>query len=112
MHDEAQMTEGELWILLGRQLSVAERKAIPESPEALMKRAQQWFDGKRSELHDAICSNPQVRVLHERDDVGPLVAAISDLIAGFCIGVSPITVAYLSIRLGIDRLCRDHWEGN
>jgi hypothetical protein len=112
MHDEAQMTEDELWVLLGRQLSVTERKAIPDRPEALIERARQWFDSKRSELSDAICSNRQVRELYEHDDMGPLAVAISDLIIGVCIGVSPITVAYLIVRIGVGRLCRAHWADN
>jgi hypothetical protein len=103
------MTEEQLLVLLGSELAVSERALRLPSPAELVAKAQLWLQINMQYFQDAICTQTRVRKIVEHKD-GELVAAIADLIASFCVGVSPVTVAYLLVRRGLKSLCKAYWE--
>lgn len=104
------MSKQALWVQVGRELTRNEDHALPLDPRELRDRAKAWFSANKEELEKRICSNV-VRELVDTSDAPTLVAAIADLISACCIGVSPITVAWLITRQGLHAFCARQWDG-
>ena len=104
-----QMSEKQLWVQIGRELTRGEDHALPLDPRELRDRAKSWFSGIEEELANRICT-PAVRKFLDGGDTPALIAAIADLISAWCIGVSPITVAYLLMRKGLHTFCANKWS--
>jgi hypothetical protein len=43
----------------------------------------------------------------DNQDLEALVLAIADLVAGVCLGVSPVTVSVLLVKIGLKKLCSE-----
>lgn len=103
------MSEDELLEDLGRELAASDLEALPKSLAALRLRAEVWLTEQRDDFQSQICNSERIRWMAEHKEAG-LVTAIADLIAALCIGVSPITVAYLLTRRGITSFCSSFWD--
>ncbi|MBI1746125.1 MAG: hypothetical protein HYR55_06010 [Acidobacteria bacterium] len=71
------------------------------------------YENLRGKLQAAICTNQQLRALHDTVGDGKkalLVAALADLVSGLVVGISPITVAVLMVKDGLEVYCRKLWE--
>jgi hypothetical protein len=70
--------------------------------------ARQWLARHRSVIQLKVCSSHVARICRDNPkafDRVILVAAIADLIAAVCVGVSPIVVAVLIVKAGVTELC-------
>ena len=104
-----QMTEQELWVQIGRELTREEEHALPLDARDLRDRAKAWFSANKKALEDRICI-PDVRKVFDGGDTPTLITAIADLISACCTGVSPVTVAYLLVRKGLNTFCANRWK--
>jgi len=105
----AAMTERELLIALGRELAERERNLRLPGPGELAAKGQVWLDSHLYMLQDKLCKSHEIRSIVAHEDAA-LVTAVADLIASYCIGVSPVTVAYLLCKREIGSLCSEIWN--
>jgi hypothetical protein len=101
----SEFSEADLLARIGRELTANDVGGAPGGRPALIAQGKAWFSSKSADLKKTIC--PKVQEFGElvRTDTVALIAAIADLIASICVGVSPITVAALCVKYGLDRLC-------
>lgn len=104
------MSDDELWMTIGNSaISAGIHKSILPESDAL-KAGKLWFDLNRDAIRTRVCGSWVAALLSQGGDSQQieltfLAAAIADLIAGACLGVSPLTVAVMITRLGIKSLC-------
>ena len=112
MQDEIpaeQMSENELWIQLGRELTQSDDHALPLDPRELIARAKAWFAANKKTLEDRICT-VRMRTIADGGDNQVLIIAVGEVISACCVGVSPVTVTCLIIRKGLKKFCARHWK--
>jgi hypothetical protein len=97
------MREEDLFLALGQQIAEGEEHMRPPSPAELVVKGKVWFQSHLASLQGAVCQ-VKVRSLIDGDDA-VLLAAVADLIAGLCLGVSPVTVSYLICKRGMKSFC-------
>ena len=102
------LSEQELLVQIGLELTRGEERAVPFDPRELLERGKAWLSAMGKELAERVCT-AEVRALLRESDTPTLIAAIADLVASCCFGVSPITVAYLLVRRGLQKFCSRHW---
>lgn len=90
--------------MLGASRSTGASPATARDGKAILANARRTLRQRicvdeRVKAECAAAGNPKVL----------LAAAIVDCIAGAVTGVSPITVAVLLVREGLDSLCKDIW---
>lgn len=102
---------GELYEKAGEELLGEGAFVSPKTRESIRLAGKRWVDNNKARLVQLICKNENIIKLYNKmeDPKGEkkilLVTAIADLIAGVCIGVSPVTVAALLTKEGINKLC-------
>ena len=100
----------ELYKLIGEQL-LSETLGIDEfSDEETKEEAVDWENQQRVNLRKSICGSDPYRAYIENPegwDWVMIVTALADLIAGVVVGVSPLTVAALILKKGLDKLCAE-----
>ena len=107
------LEEDDLLELIGAELAKHEEAALPFSREELISKGKKWLQGNWNALHDTVCASPQIRELVEKaGSKSQLILAVSDLITGLVTGVTPITVAYLLTKTGIEKLCEPDWRAD
>lgn len=89
-----------------------DRKSIlPRKPSEIIEIADIWFKKKRNQFATIVCGNEKIKRLQDSsNEVNQnvfLAAAVADLISGAITGVSPITVAVLIVKKGLDSICKD-----
>jgi hypothetical protein len=63
-----QMTEQELWVQIGSELTLEEEHALPLDARDLRDRAKAWFSASKKALEDRICT-PDVRKIFDGGDI-------------------------------------------
>lgn len=99
-----------LYFDIGEQLSHSEAFLVPLSPKNYVKASRIWMEEKIGDFRELICPSQIVQaVLVDQDnqDLEALVLAIADLVAGVCLGVSPVTVSVLLVKIGLKKLCSE-----
>lgn len=91
--------------LLGNELDYISDAAFRRSVIRQIDIAKIWLKANSDAFRKRICSSHKVRSLLKDNYINLAVVAIMDLISDICIGVSPITVAVLIVKIGIDKLC-------
>lgn len=93
---------------IGAQLLSDTLGALPPSDREKRGAGDEWVKQNLTALRKRICSSETVRLYFEDpsrwNDV-LIVAAVSDVILGYCSGVSPICVAALLCKRGLRALC-------
>lgn len=100
-----QLEEQQLFDELGRDLA-ATTFGAGELPSEDVGRS--WFAAHLDTLRSKVCGSNIAEVYRQNPakwDNVMLIAAISDLVAGAITGVSPVTVAALIVKKGIEKLC-------
>ena len=94
-----------LLIMLGSSHALGASPETPRDGKAILKNA-------KKALRSQICSSENVRRAYASTENSKvlLVSAVIDCIAGAVTGVSPITVAVLLVKEGIDELCGELWS--
>jgi hypothetical protein len=103
------LSDDELLLRLAHQLAARDRDALPRLPKELLDLAETWLAQHMNELQRLICTSDRVHNLYNDGETPTLVAAVADLISSICVGVSPLTVAYLLTRFGLRKLCSELW---
>jgi len=82
--------------------------------DRLVEIGKRLYEKNKARIAIAVCTSPNVREAYvsykEKEDAYMLLAVIADVIAALTIGVSPIVAAKLTVKLGLEALCRDHWK--
>jgi hypothetical protein len=65
-----------------------------------------WIQDHSDAIKDIICESSVVKKLVDDADQFQLVIAIADLVSALCIGVSPITVSAIIVKIGLKKVCR------
>lgn len=102
-------SEEELYRLLGNELWEAEKKlnAFPPTKSQLIATAEKFLSKNWIKIQDLICKDNFIRKVDNNDTV-TMIFAISDLISSIVTGISPITVAVIIYKYGIERLCPEN----
>lgn len=85
------------------------------SPSDLVKRGAEIMLNLRTRLAPIICADSRIRNLHKaakEEGTITVIVAVMDCIAGYITGISPLTVAVLIFRQGLDSLCCDKWKSD
>lgn len=96
------LSESELWLLLGQEISPG---LGSRDPKFLIAAAKAWFDARISDIRTAVCGNGTVTQARASEDRGVLLSALYDVIAPLLGGIPAATVTVLILRYGLDRLC-------
>lgn len=102
-------TENELYRIIGEQLLSKSLGADEFSDEDMESEAIGWFGQMETRLSEIICKS---RIYHvyvknpERWEWFMIVASLADLISPAVIGISPLAVAALLLKKGLDNLCK------
>lgn len=98
----AQLSEDDLYASLGQHLTA--RQAFPLTKPQQIQRGQQWFTAKLATFRTSVC--PELpRILAEDSDEKTLILSIGDIIATAVIGVPPLVVSALIVKIGVKTLC-------
>jgi hypothetical protein len=101
----------EMYLEIGKQLVGEHDAALPLTHSQYIERGKKWFEKKISTFQETICNNePIKKVFTENSEEKALIMAIADLIASATMGVSPITVATLVVKIGADKFCSTYWK--
>lgn len=104
------LSEQDLLIRLGKELTADEQRALPLSTQELIERANNWLDVKTTQMRGVVCSNVNVKKYVSDSDYEKLLTTIADLIASVCGGVPAINVSALLIKRGLKKLCAQEWK--
>lgn len=106
--DLLDLPPNELYATLGRELEGESLSAFPLPAGEFIRRGKEWYSQRRNQFVRAVCSSAHIRrLLQDKRSVDRvmLTSAIADLISSVCFGVSPVVVAVLLIREGVESLC-------
>jgi hypothetical protein len=96
-------SDDELYRMIGAEVSGLAGRHTDD--EALVERGRRWFELKLPQLRDAICGNVAITTLIKNGDEAQLATAVVDVVTALSLGVSPVTIVTLLIRMGLTRLC-------
>ncbi|WP_309385803.1 hypothetical protein [Cerasicoccus frondis] len=75
------------------------------------EKGRTWFQRHKTELREKVCGTYLAKLAADENggwDRVLIVAGIADLIANRCVGVSPLSVAALILKLGLNSLCQQN----
>jgi hypothetical protein len=102
------LSEDDLYLEIDRQLMPPGFRIDLRGIDVKVESGKSWFEEWRTRIRDRICT-PTARASLDRaieaPGSGTLLIAIADMIAGIVVGVSPVTVAALVVKLGLGRFC-------
>ncbi|PPK65569.1 hypothetical protein V5P93_005040 [Actinokineospora auranticolor] len=100
----AQMDTDGLLELLASQVSP---QVTPGEPERRRKFAEVWFENRKRQIRGVLCADGKSKLagLDDAGDKSALVGAVADLLAAHFSGPVVFTIAALSVRVGLTRLC-------
>lgn len=102
------LNEEELFQQIGTEFSSSD--AFPPSKQDLIKVGKRWWTHNKERLVTSLCSSEVIKTTFDSGDELALASAILDLISGLITGVSPITVAVLVMKLGLEKICKQQWD--
>lgn len=86
-------------------------QAVPLTAKQLRQLAQNWFRANSQKISDQICTSKKIYSLANGSRKSKeLVLAICDLIISIQFGVSPLLVAVLVVKVGLDKICQSYWS--
>ncbi len=98
------MTESELLVHIGSDLSEANRSAVQPSRSELIALANGWLEARRKQLQKVLCTDEMRKRLTALDNSADLLT-LFDVLVGVVTGVQPATVAALILKRGIRTIC-------
>ena len=99
------MDTDRLFRMLASENSLGASPGTSRDGKAILENARRTFRQK-------ICSDERVRYAHGLAEGSKVqsVAAILDCVSGSISGVSPVTVAVLLVKEGVEALCQEAWR--
>lgn len=95
------------FILKIEQQSLGVTNDEPSQEERRLK-GESWFEVNRQKLKEAVCENEKLLVAISKvgsDDQVSLGLLIADAITSITIGVPPVFIAALIVKIGVNSLC-------
>lgn len=106
----ARMDESELFDKAYAELN-PDRFAIGDEDENGRRRAVTgWLADNAAQLQKAVCGPATARLRNLEGtsrDAAALIIGVADLIADAVVGISPLTVAAILVKIGLDRFCNN-----
>jgi hypothetical protein len=94
---------------LGRE--VVHFSGAPLTPKQLESIAQKWLQGKTEFITERVCkSNRVYKLINNEGYSKELVFAVCDLIVSIQFGISPLLVAVLIVKGGLNKICETYWR--
>lgn len=94
---------------LGRE--IVHFQGSPLTSKQLESIAKRWLQGKREFISEKICSSNQIKELVNTEGYSKeLILAICDLIISIQFGISPLLVAVLIVKGGLNKICETYWS--
>lgn len=101
-------SEDELLRMIGAEVSGLPGAASHD--DVLVERGRKWLKMKLPQLRTAICGQTAVKSFVNNADEALIATAICDIIANMTLGVSPVTLTSLIMRIGLQRFCKTDGE--
>ena len=97
--------EDELFYMLGKDYLKSTENMLPFSRKEVVKMGKSWFKSNNEKIKKVICQDDVFLTLVDQNDRILLLTAISDLISGIVLNVSPFTLANIILKMGIKNYC-------
>jgi hypothetical protein len=111
MPETPTFSDDELFRVLGEELSANEMGAAMPPYEVLVQKGRDWMASNKQKLCDSICHSPKLRTFIVGDNFGEeALLVISDIVMHEIIGVPPVAVSMLFVRLGYHKLCHSYLQ--
>ena len=82
--------------------------AILKPPGELRNIAKSWFQERKSDFQEFICSNPKLSKLRDKGDLVAIILEISDLIKIPFDEFEILIVAALIMKYGLEEFCKGY----
>jgi hypothetical protein len=103
LQDYIDLTEPELYVVLGRDLSAGH--ALPSSPDEASRVGRNVFIGALPLIRQVVCGNSAVASIRDETTVLRLATRLVDLLTPL-FGTPPVfSIAVLIAKMGLDKLC-------
>jgi len=84
----------------------------PSDKQSLIALGHSWFESKRDQIRNILCTNKQLHELfftkdEQKLDIKECVLLISDLIVSLSGGIPVIYISVLIIKIGLREICND-----
>lgn len=99
--DLLRLAEHDLYEMIGDEL--AGHPVFPLTRDELIERGRAWYRAHLDQIRSVVC--PHAETLTEDSDVQSALIAVTDLLAGAILHVTPVRVAALVIKAGVRKLC-------
>ena len=94
---------------LGRE--IVHFQGAPLTSKQLESIAKRWLQGKREFISEKICTSNEIYELVNSGSYSKeLIMAICDLIISIQFGISPLLVAVLIVKGGLNKICEAYWR--
>ncbi|WP_432836758.1 hypothetical protein [Dactylosporangium sp. CA-092794] len=106
------LSDDDLYLELGNVILGLGPGASPKDPEANRRFGLQWFNSRREQFQQTVCSNERVIAIRRSSDSEQLiaVATIADALMAIVGLPASTVVSILIIRLGLDSYCDRYWS--
>jgi hypothetical protein len=106
MDNHSNLTNDELYQIIGRELAARDLSATPPSLKDMALRGKQWMEDNQENLCKLFCRSARVQQLCESSSLErDGLVVLMDIAAHATIGVPPFAASLLFIRLGYHKLC-------
>ena len=100
------LNETDLFFDIGLSSST-DLEFLGKSKKQIIEAGKRWYSANQLKLKSAVCKESVLNTINKENNI-ELVAAVVDLIAGIVLDVSPITVATLIVKKGINNICKEN----
>lgn len=105
------LSNDELYIKIGKELMG--EAALPTGSVNEKQFGESWYIRNKKKIQSNICPNERIIMIcksQKLDRDVNIIAAISDIVATFIIGVSPFSIAVLIYKEGIRSFCKNELD--
>jgi hypothetical protein len=98
----------ELYAAIGFSLLKTKMGVSPLSQSELAGKGKDWFNSRVSTFKSFVCENDefQERIKSiDQSDEAKLCLMLADIIAQSCVGVPPVCISALILKVGLTRFC-------
>ncbi len=99
----------DLYFIIGKELHVG-LGIDSNNNEVLVIRGKRWLKDNYIIISEKICHSFLIGYIKDNSknwETSLTVAAVADFVVSLKLGVSPVVVSILVVKLGLDKLCED-----
>ena len=96
---------------IGKEISLS---IIPLNKKKLIEKGKTWWEDNQSKIINNLCKNEKVKTVIDNIETkeSEVIVVIADFISALVLGISPIIVATLITKIGLNNLCKEIWSKN